>query len=79
MSETEDQRQTGGGAEGKGNVTSLSVGGYGISISDGPYGASAAAMSLTKSSSYSVNLEEVQKAAAANKISKEELMNDLEK
>jgi hypothetical protein len=79
LSETEQQRQTGGGTEGKGNVSSITVGGYGITISDGPYGASVGVKSLEKSSSYTVNLAEVQKAAAASKVSEEEIMKDLEK
>jgi hypothetical protein len=79
LSESEAQRQTGGGTEGKGNVTEITVGGYGISISDGPYGASVGVKSLEKSSSYTVNLAEVQKAAAASKISEEELLSNLEK
>jgi hypothetical protein len=79
LSETEQQRQTGGGAEGIGNVTSITVGGYGLTISDGPYGASVGVKSLEKSSSYTVNLAEVQKAAAASKISPEEFMENMEK
>jgi hypothetical protein len=79
LSESEAQRQTGGGTEGTGNVTSITVGQYGISISDGPYGASVGVKSLEKSSSYTVNLAEVQKAAAASKISEEELLSNLEK
>jgi hypothetical protein len=79
LSESEAQRQTGGGTEGKGNVTSITVGQYGITISDGPYGASVGVKSLEKSSSYTVDLAEVQKAAAASKISEEELLSNLEK
>jgi hypothetical protein len=79
LSEAESQAQSGGGTEGKGNVTSISLGGTSFSITDGPYGASAGFRSLTKSSVYTVNLAEVQKAAAASKISEEELMKSLEK
>jgi len=79
LSEAEKQKQFGGGAEGKGNVTTLSLGSSGIAISDGPYGASVGYRQLEKSTSYTVNLGEVQEAAAANKISEEDLMKNLEK
>jgi hypothetical protein len=79
LSESETQTKSGGGSEGKGNVTSLSLGSSGIIISDGPYGASVGYATLSKSNVYSVNLGEIQKAAAASKISKEELLEDLGK
>lgn len=86
LSESESKAQSGGGTEGKGNVTSISssVGSLGlssisISISDGPYGASLGAKSVAKQSSYTVNLGEVQKAAAANKISPDVLEENLNK
>jgi hypothetical protein len=79
LSESEGQTQSGGGTEGKGNVTTISLGSASIAISDGPYGASVGYQQLQKSSTYTVNLAEVQKAAAASKISEEELMENLEK
>jgi hypothetical protein len=79
LSETEQQSQSGGGTEGKGNVTTITLGGSSIAISDGPYGASVGYQTLQKSSSYTVNLAEVQKAAAASKISPEEFMTNMEK
>lgn len=79
LSETEQQRQSGGGTEGKGNVTSITVGGYGLTISDGPYGASVGVKSLEKSSSYTVDLGEVQKAAAASKVELDDFMANMEK
>ncbi|MFQ5800459.1 MAG: DUF515 domain-containing protein [Candidatus Hydrothermarchaeales archaeon] len=79
LSETEAQSQSGGGTEGKGNVTSMTLGSTAIAISDGPYGASIGFRQLQKSSSYTVNLAEVQKAAASSKVSEEELMENLEK
>jgi hypothetical protein len=79
LSESEAQTQSGGGTEGKGNVTTISLGSAAIAISDGPYGASVGYQQLQKSSTYTVNLAEVQKAAAASKISEEELMENLEK
>jgi hypothetical protein len=60
-------------------VTTISLGSAAIAISDGPYGASVGYQQLQKSSIYTVNLAEVQKAAAASKISEEELMENLEK
>ncbi|RMF91087.1 MAG: DUF515 domain-containing protein [Methanobacteriota archaeon] len=79
LSESQSQTELGGGSEGKGNVTSLTLGSGGISISDGPYGASVGYKTLERSTSYTVNLAEVQKAAVANRIPEEELMKDLEK
>ncbi len=79
LSESEQQRQSGGGTEGIGNVTSITVGGYGLTISDGPYGASVGVKSLEKSSSYTVDLGEVQKAAAASKVDMDDFMANMEK
>ncbi|MFV2041075.1 MAG: DUF515 domain-containing protein, partial [Candidatus Hydrothermarchaeales archaeon] len=79
LSESEQQRQTGSGTEGKGNVTSITMGQYGLTISDGPYGASVGVKSLEKSSSYTVDLGEVQKAAAASKVELDDFMANMEK
>ncbi len=79
LSESEEQSQTGGGSEGTGEVDSITIGDYSITIDEGPYGASVGVKTLEKSSSYTVNLAEVQKAAAASKISEEELMDNLRK
>ncbi len=79
LSESEQQTQAGGGTEGKGNVTTITLGSSLITISDGPYGASVGYKELSKSSTYTVNLAEVQKAAAANKVSEEEFMENMEK
>ena len=79
LSESEQQRQTGSGTEGKGNVTTITMGQYGLTISDGPYGASVGVKSLEKSSSYTVDLGEVQKAAAASKVELDDFMANMEK
>ncbi len=79
LSESEQQKQFGGGAEGKGNVTTISLGASSIAISDGPYGASVGYKQIEKSSTYAVNLAEVQKAAAASKVSLDDFMRNMDK
>lgn len=79
LSESEQKLDTGGGAEGKGTVPSLSIGGLGSITSEQGFGASVGYKMRQSSVSYSVNLEEIKKAAAAGKISEEELAQTLEK
>jgi len=71
LSESESKTDAGGGVEGKGTATSL---GIGASASlTGAYEGSAGYKSRTKSSAYTVDIAEIQKAAAANKISEDYL------
>jgi len=79
LSEAEAKSDTGGGAEGKGTIPTLSIGSLGTITSDSGFGASIGYKTRTTSSAYSVNLAEIQKAAAAGKISEKELMESLEK
>jgi len=79
LSESELKSDTGGGAEGKGTVPSISIGSLGSITNESGFGASIGYKMRQTSTAYSVNLGEIQKAAAAGKISEKELMQSLEK
>ena len=66
LSESESKTASGGGSEGKGTVSSVTTGGVG-SI-PGSFPASAGYMTAQTSTTFSVNILEVQKAAAASKL-----------
>jgi hypothetical protein len=66
LSETERKIASGEGAEGKGIVESVT--GSGIGSVEGPFAASAGYKMTQTQSSYTVSIEEIQKAAAASKL-----------
>lgn len=79
ISESEQKTDTGGGTEGIGTVPTISIGSLGSITNESGFGASIGYKTRQTASTYSVNLAEVQKAAAAGKISEKELMQNLEK
>ncbi len=68
MTETESKVDSGGGIEGKGIGTTISVPGTSVTVT-GAYEGSAGTKTRQKSSVYTVDIAEIQKAAAASKIS----------
>jgi len=66
LTESESKTASGGGVEGKGTVSSVSTGGVG-SIS-GSFPASAGYKTTQTSTSFSVDISQIQKAAAASKL-----------
>jgi hypothetical protein len=77
MSESELKSETGGGTEGKGNVPSITVGS--LQPITGSYPASAGYKIMQSENTYTVDITEVQKAAAANKITMESFNKSLYK
>ncbi len=69
VSESEMKTETGGGSEGKGTVDTLSIGSIGaVTPADDYFDASVGYKMMQTSSTYTVDIIEIQKAAAAGKI-----------
>ncbi len=69
LSETEKKLDTGGGVEGYGTSTSLGIGDTGAALTGSYEGSSGLKMRQTETT-YTVEIEELQKAAAASKLSR---------
>lgn len=76
LSETEKKLDTGGGVEGFGTSTSLTIGSTGASLTGSYEGSTGLKMRQTETT-YTVEIEELQKAAAASKLSEDYIKNTL--
>ncbi|MFQ5975928.1 MAG: DUF515 domain-containing protein [Candidatus Hydrothermarchaeales archaeon] len=79
LSESELKTDTGGGSEGKGTITTLSIGSLG-SVTPGSdfFDASVGYKMRQSQSTYNVDISEIQKAAAASKIPESYITTSLE-
>ncbi len=79
VSESEMKTETGGGSEGKGTVDTLTIGSLGaITPADDYFDASVGYKMIQTSSTYTVDITEIQKAAAASKIPESYITTSLE-
>ncbi|MEE8322217.1 MAG: DUF515 domain-containing protein [Candidatus Bathyarchaeia archaeon] len=78
LSESETRLKVGGGVEGVGTVPTLSVGGTGASLT-GTFTGSAGTSSSQTQTTLTIDLSEVQKAYAANKISESDFNELMDK